>query len=288
MIDRYQLRYFLAVVEAGNFSRAAARANVTQPTLSTGVAKLERHLGTRLFFRNSQRVHLTEAGSRFLVHARAIESEFNQAESRLSGVEERRLVRVGVLASFPTDLLERVVKHQNAAERPDRLEILEGGERDLLARLDRGRIDVALTLVRGAPTRFHEEPLFTEGYSLAVPAGSRHAHAASVTAENLADEVMIVRRHCEALSAISRHFTERGVRPEFSFRSLSDDRVCAMIRAGMGITVMPDCYRDAAIFRPRLTGFDLKRTIGLVYADRTSTLMGGDSAFVAAARSLTG
>ena len=46
MLDRYLLRYFLAVVDQGNFSRAAAHCNVSQPTLSVGIAKLERTLGS--------------------------------------------------------------------------------------------------------------------------------------------------------------------------------------------------------------------------------------------------
>jgi DNA-binding transcriptional LysR family regulator len=62
MIDRYQLRYFLAVADHGNFSRAAAHCNVAQPTLSVGIAKLEKDLGTQLFIRNSRRVQLTGAG----------------------------------------------------------------------------------------------------------------------------------------------------------------------------------------------------------------------------------
>ena len=49
MIDRYQLRYFLAVVETGNSSRAAAKMNVSQPTLSVGIAKLDKGLGATLF-----------------------------------------------------------------------------------------------------------------------------------------------------------------------------------------------------------------------------------------------
>ena len=72
MLDRYLLRYFLAVVDHGNFSRAASQCNVSQPTLSVGVAKLEREVGAPLFVRSNQRVELTEAGARFLPHARRI------------------------------------------------------------------------------------------------------------------------------------------------------------------------------------------------------------------------
>ncbi len=54
MIEIYQLRYFLAVVETGSFTKAAARVYVTQPTLSAGIKKLEAGLGASLFDRSSK------------------------------------------------------------------------------------------------------------------------------------------------------------------------------------------------------------------------------------------
>lgn len=266
MIDRHQLRYFLAVVEAGNFSRAATRMNVTQPTLSIGIGRLEQELGAKLFFRNSQRVHLTESGSRFLDHARAIEHEFNRAEQQLGQMQPRRLVRLGVLATIPTRQIEQIVTHHMASPHAPRLEIIEGVERDLLARLDRGRIDLALTALHTQTSKFAQDQLYREGYALALPLTHRHADAEILEAEEVASDVMIVRRHCEALSATSQFFTARGVRPEFSFRSDNDDRVLALVRTGLGITVMPDGYADAGIRRPKLKGFEVQRDIGLMYA----------------------
>ena len=75
-MDRYLLRYFLAVAELGSFSKAAGRVNVTQPTLSVGIAKLEEEVGARLFERTTRRVSLTPAGSKFLQHARRITQEY--------------------------------------------------------------------------------------------------------------------------------------------------------------------------------------------------------------------
>ncbi|MFD2403707.1 LysR family transcriptional regulator [Novosphingobium soli] len=88
MIDQYLLRYFLAVAETGNFSRAAKRVSVTQPTLSAGIAKLERELGARLFDRDRQGVALTPAGSRFLVRARRIAAEYEHALVELGEVTD--------------------------------------------------------------------------------------------------------------------------------------------------------------------------------------------------------
>jgi len=288
MIDRYQLRYFLAVVDAGNFSRAAVKMSVTQPTLSVGVAKLEQHLGTPLFFRNNRRVQLTEAGIRFLEHARAIEQEFNALERGVGKLKSNRLIRLGVLTTIPTAQVARIVEHHRETPDADRLEIVEGTERDLIGRLERGRIDLALMILRPEPARFVQEPLYSEGYALAVPLDHRHAQAAVVEPEDLADEVMIVRRDCEVLSITSRYFTDRGVRPEFSFRSASDDKVLAMVRAGLGITVMPESYADPGVRRPRLSGFNHRRQIGMVFTDAALALKDDGAAVVGAIRATLG
>src|SRR3546814_13032406 len=104
-MDRYQIRYFLAVVETGNFSKAAARVNVAQPTLSVGIAKLEAALGAKLFQRSNRRVHLTDSGSRFLPHARQIMQDYNLASQALAGVKPETLPTVTGLGR------ERVCKY---------------------------------------------------------------------------------------------------------------------------------------------------------------------------------
>lgn len=281
-MDRYLLRYFLAIVETGNFSRAAARENVAQPTLSAGIAKLEGQLQARLFDRTNRRVHLTQAGSRFLVHARRIEHEFNVAQASVSGVAQTELLRVAVLSTIPTALLEQALTQRAASE--ERVELLEGSEREVISLLDRGRADVALTILRPAAEKFASERLFEEGYGLALPAAHRLAEAASLRGEELADEVMMVRRHCEVLAETSRYFTDRNVRPAFSYRGVNDDRVMAMVRAGLGITVMPDSYREPGVARVKLEGFTPRRIIGLCYAGPAARYR--TSGFVQAAREL--
>ncbi|WP_309644527.1 LysR family transcriptional regulator [Phenylobacterium sp.] len=278
-MDRYLLRYFLAIVETGNFSRAAVRENVAQPTLSAGIAKLEGQLQARLFDRTNRRVHLTQAGSRFLVHARRIEHEFNLAQAAVSGAARPESLRVAVLSTIPTTLLEQTLSRRSGDEQ---IELLEGSEREVLSLLDRGRVDTALTILRPASDRFGAERLCEEGYSLALPSGHRLAQAESLRGEELADEVMMVRRHCEVLAETSRYFIERNVRPFFSYRGVNDDRVLGLVRAGLGITVMPDGHRDPGVARVKLEGFTPRRTLGLAYADPTARYR--TSGFVQAAR----
>src|SRR3546814_12415396 len=98
---RYLLRYFLAVVDTGSVSKAAAQANVTQPTLSVGIGKLERLIGATLFHRTSRRVHLTEAGSRLLPHPRRLENDFNLELHNAVAPTPTTLARPGVPTTLP-------------------------------------------------------------------------------------------------------------------------------------------------------------------------------------------
>lgn len=262
MLDRYLLRYFLAVVDQGSFSRAAAHCNVSQPTLSVGIAKLERTLQAQLFVRSSQRVELTSAGARFLLHARRIEREFNGAMQAMTGADmDQPNLRLGILSSVPAEIIADCIERTRPA-RSHRFELLFGSERELTSHLARGRIDVALTLAGRGADRFFERPIVTEGYALALPAGHRLAGEREIAPELLAQEVMMVRRHCEALSETSRFFTERGVRPHFALRSTNDERILRMVAAGLGVTVMPMCFQAPGVVRPRLAGFSVERTLG--------------------------
>ncbi|WP_374660121.1 LysR family transcriptional regulator [Phenylobacterium sp.] len=283
-MDRYLLRYFLAVVETGNFSRAATRENVAQPTLSAGIAKLEAELKARLFDRTNRRVHLTEAGSRFLVHARRIEHEYNLAQASVSGAAPGELLRVAVLSTIPTALVGQALSL--CAGGGERIELLDGTEREVAALLDRRRADLALTIVGPSTDRFASERLAEEGYGLALPASHRLAGFRSVAGEDLADEVMMVRRQCEVLAQTSRYFTDRGVRPFFSYRGAGDDKVLALVAAGLGLTLMPDSYQAPGVARVALEGFTPRRTLGLCYADEAARHR--TDGFVQAAREVLG
>lgn len=284
MIDQYMLRYFLAVAEAGSFSRAAKNVSVTQPTLSAGIAKLERQLGARLFDRDRQGVSLTAAGSRFLVHARRIVEEYAQALQDLQEAPEPRVLRVGVLHTIPTALVEDIVTRHHTMASGEVLELVDGGERDLAERLDRGRLDIAWTVIRPHHARFRPEALAKERYAMVLPTGHPLAGEESVEAEQLARDRMVVRRHCEALPDIDRFFTDRGVRPRFLLKTTSDERTLAMVRTGAGIGMMPESFSDPAVRFVRVRDFDLQREIGLLYAAGSGGLRQAESPFIALVR----
>lgn len=265
MIKRTHLRQFLAVAETGTFTAAARQLNVTQPTLSAGIAELERVLGTLLFLRAREHGHrtvrLTDAGSRLLGTARTIEREFRQAETLgQQPALPAPPLRLGVLASLPSRALA-ALSIQYAGTRP--LALTEGSDADLRRRMADGRIDAALTLLGAADD---SECLLDEGYAMVLPATHPLATRSRLTPEELAGEVMIARRACEILPETSRYFTARGVRPRFVLRSHNDDRCLALVAAGAGITTAPWSLAMAGTIAVPLDGYDFRRRIGLVEA----------------------
>lgn len=265
MITRTQIRQFLAVVDGGSFTRAAELINVTQPTLSTGVAELEKHLGTKLFIREKRRIQLTEAGNRLLIHARKIQREFRLAEDETTAAAAVvDPIRLGVLESLATPLLEAIVFdfHQRGCENP--LSIIEGKEAELSSSLSKNTIDAAITLLDKQTAQTDAIALFSEPYMLMVSDQHRIANQPIVSPQEISNETMMARRSCEILSQTSKYFTSHGARPPFSLRSGHEDRIMAMVRAGLGMTVAPLSHRVDGVTAVQLEGFAYKRTLGLV------------------------
>ena len=278
MIERYVLRYFLAVVDQGNFTRAAAQCRISQPTLSVGIAKLEASLGQTLFLRTNRRIELTPSGTRFAVHARRIEAEFAAAERDLQDTAPTKLVRLGIATTLPPSWIAAALSRARRSSTTERLEVVEGRSSELVALLDRGRIDVMLGAI-GDDAR--GRVLFEEGFAVAVASDHRLAGRATLAVADVVEETMIVRRHCEALAETSRFFTARGVRPFMAARTVSDDRALTYVRAGLGMTVMPLSFASEGIAMIRLTGFDPTRRVGVLVANDSASRIEG-SVMVAA------
>jgi DNA-binding transcriptional LysR family regulator len=112
-VEFRHLRYFVAVAEELNFSRAARRLNMAQPPLSQQIHQLEEETGVQLFVRNKRRVELTSAGHVFLEEARKL---FTQAQhavdaARLAQRGETGLVKIGIASGLGEKVNQAVAEH---------------------------------------------------------------------------------------------------------------------------------------------------------------------------------
>jgi DNA-binding transcriptional LysR family regulator len=265
VFELYQLRYFTAVVDTGGFTRASQRVRVSQPTLSAGIRKLEQAVGVSLLERSSRRVALTREGTRFLEHARRILAEAEAAMAGAQGGAPRETLQLGVLGTIPGSVMARIVTELMRSAPDLALEVVDGTERELHARLESGRLQVVLGIER-SEVRSRAEALFEEGYTVAITRSHALARRSSLEVRELATEPTIVRTRCEALANVSRFFTGHGVRPAIAYRTSEDERALAMVGAGLGITVMPQSYHSDEVVQIPLQGFDQRRRIALIFS----------------------
>ena len=255
------MRQFLAVVDSGTFTRAAESIGVTQPSLSSAIRELESELGASLFDRQRPSVRLTSAGNRLLPVARRITKDFLCAERETAqSAPAHRPYIVGTIHSFPTDLLATACHNWGT----DPLTVIERDGDRLRKDLRKGQIDAAIVVrKRGEPESLNFIDLFDESYLMILPEGHQLAHRSQIEADELGNDVMIARRSCELLSETSDHFTSRGIRPRFSFKSQNDDRAIALVAAGLGVTLGPSSLIRAGVVGVRLADFPAKRQISL-------------------------
>lgn len=144
-----QLEYFLEAAERLNFTSAAKALYISQPALSKQIALLEEELGARLFIRNSRRVVLTAAGEQFKGDLTVIRKDLKNAVRRAAeiGKADRRTVRVGCFdGKVNQDFLPPFYQHIQKIDPDIRISLQMGVFEEIKVALDRGEIDIMLTL----------------------------------------------------------------------------------------------------------------------------------------------
>lgn len=167
-----ELRYFRAVAEELNFSRAAERLGMAQPPLSRAISQLERRLGVQLFERDTRRVALTDAGRTLLTEAAQVLDAVTAAAHRTRRAARAEPVLVATAKpGIASNLLHRIVEAYRAHPDAARVEILVSGYGEQTKLVRTGQADVALIGSPYSDTGLDIEPLVREPRVAALPAG---------------------------------------------------------------------------------------------------------------------
>ncbi len=273
------LKYLLAINETGSFSKAAKLCFVSQPTLSGQVKKLEESLGVMVFERTSKQIILTAVGEQILASARKIIAEVERidalAEAAIDPLSGR--FRLGAFPTLAPYLFPTLVRPITASMPNLKLILIEEKTDTLINKLKSGEIDAALLALPVADEQFNVTELFDDYFRLAVKKDNKLAELVEIGQSALMSEglLLLEEGHClreQALDVCSL----LGTNEEQDFRATSLETLRLMVKAGTGITLMPEIAigadLDRNLYRDKDDIFYIpfkeprpKRTIALVW-----------------------
>ena len=239
------LRYFVAVAEEQNVTRAAARLHVSQPPLSRQIRDLEEELGIALFEHGAKAVRLTEAGKVFLTEARAVLKRADDAVQVAKAVAngQQGEIHVGYAPSLTVELLPRALKNFQEAHPGVRVQLHDLSTQEMLRGLRDGKLHVAL-LVQVSPkvlAGFVFEELQRHAVCVAVHPAHPLARARKVGLEQVANERLItftLADYPEYHSWIADLFAPLQTPPRIVEEHDSATSLIAAVEAGRGVALV--------------------------------------------------
>jgi LysR family transcriptional regulator, hydrogen peroxide-inducible genes activator len=242
-MDIHHIRYFLAVCDTRNFTRAAEKCNVTQPALSRAVQQLEDEVGGLLFRRERNLTHLTDLGALLRPRFQQVLDELSgarQEASRFLCLREAHL-KVGVMCTIGPRRFTALLTDFHMRNKGIQLQLIEGVPTRLAQLLETGELDVAImSSSEDFPERFNVAPLFRERFMLAFPAGHRLSEYEAVPIAAVDGEIYLKRVNCEYWDHLSNICNARGVSLRVSYSSEREDWIQNMVAGGLGICFLPE------------------------------------------------
>lgn len=244
----------LAIVREGNFSRAAVACNVSQPSITRAIRKLEEELGGLLFERRPGQVELTNLGRTLLPRLESVYRELGETieEATKLNAQRKQSLRLGLMCTIGPRRLINLIGQVNARIPDLELVIEEGRAHSVIERLISDNIDVAIACLPQFPDEIAPLTLYSERYAVACRPDHRFARLAEVPFSELIAEDYLERLNCEFDDYYAAHFGDEAFDLKVRFSSEREDWVQAMIIAGFGIAIVPEQLPvlDGIVLRP--------------------------------------
>lgn len=238
------IRYFLAVAEHRNFTRAAAALHISQPALSQQIKQLEEMLGAQLLDRTGKSVRLTDAGAAWMVHAKLGLQQIHAGARAIQevGALEQGVLRCAAPPTFTPYLVGPLISRFQELHPGVAVSFFEIAQEEIEAKLADDELDIGIAFRPLHPTDLDYTPLYEE--TLSFVAGAGHllaARSAPLSPEALSAEPLVLlnssfatRQHIDAYCAL------HGIAAQVAVEVNSIGALVEIVRqSGLG-TVLPD------------------------------------------------
>ena len=272
-LDSRQLQAFLILARTGSFTQTARELFLTQSAVSHSMKALETDIGCRLLDRLGKKVMLTQAGEHLLKHAAVVLREMAAARD---GIEQlgkwgRGRLRIGATASICQVLLPPVLREFKESFPQSLINIEPGDTRELIAGLERQRMDLAVVLQLPSDDRFEFLPVFTDEMAFIASPLHPWAQAGEVTRAKVAKQNLIIyRKSSHTFRLVDDYFRKEDVVLNTVIELGSMEAIKEMVKLGLGVSIMAPWIaqkelRDGSLVALPLGRRKLKREWGVLH-----------------------
>lgn len=243
------IRYFLAVAEQGNFTRAAEALHVSQPTLSQQIKQLEETLGTPLFDRSGRAVRLTDAGVAWMRYAQLALQDLDAGARAIHDVAtlERGNLRLAMTPTFTAYLVGPVIDAFYRRYPGITLSIHEMTQDRIEALLAEDRLDLGIAFSQAQLADIETEDLFSESLNMVVginhPLAKKHE---ALTAQAFEQQPLaLLSEDFATRQFIDDYCRQQRIRPRVAVEANAIGAIIEMVRRGSLATVLPAAIAQA-------------------------------------------
>ena len=246
-MDIKQISYFMAVAQEGSYSRAAEKLNVSQPTLSIAVKKLEEELGTRLFYAFDRRQCLTDEGLRLLEGSRQLMDIYQKTveDVKITNARSAGSFTLGLSPLFGACFFGDLIPSFSAAYPNIKINMIEDGAYKIDQRILDGSVDIAVTLNTEQLSAFGSCHFSTQRNVALLHRSHPLAGSESITVSQLRDDQFAIFNedfilHRQILSACRA----AGFRPKIALLSSQWDFMVELVSRNRAVSILPKPVMD--------------------------------------------
>jgi DNA-binding transcriptional LysR family regulator len=276
-MEMTQIRYFIAVSETLNFTRAAEQCFISQPALTKGIKKLEASIGGELLHRTKNSVGLSYLGKQLLPKFQKIyhDATIAKEEAKRLITESDSTLRIGIQDSVFIGSVLPMLQGFQAENLGIKFEFMESEKYCLKDKLEFHELDIIfLSRLDGVDMKDHETVVFKEDFVIAFGDQHRFSDRSVISLQELMSERYCLRTHCNSSTHLENELLSRGIEVNVVYSSARDDWVRSFVSGNFGVTLLPESQAICEGMRyVKFSDFQVSRSVVLRTCSKVNQLV---------------